>query len=310
MRALVFSMWASVVFVVVSLAWGLAAGSQMIVFDGLYSLVGIALSAVSVAAQRTVAKGADASYPWGRETWEPVVIVVRSTALGGLCVYGSVNAVREILHGGRAVSAVSALAYAITASLLSVLVALVLWRAARSGSGLVRAEAAEWGGDAAFSLVTLAGFGAAVALESAGRGDIARYVDPTLVIIVSLAYLWIPIRLFRSAFREILTMAAPRSVVTDVERLCDRVRTTPRLRRILRSRLHRGQPPRSGTRLRPRSPDAGTHRRILRRHPRRYRRPAQRPELPPLDIGGLHRGSPLGGVGSDVNDVAGPTVSA
>ncbi|MDN2501822.1 cation transporter [Nocardia nova] len=226
MRALVFSMWASVVFVVVSLAWGLAAGSQMIVFDGLYSLVGIALSAVSVAAQRTVAKGADASYPWGRETWEPVVIVVRSTALGGLCVYGSVNAVREILHGGRAVSAVSALAYAITASLLSVLVALVLWRAARSGPGLVRAEAAEWGGDAAFSLVTLAGFGAAVASESAGRDDIARYVDPTLVIIVSLAYLWIPIRLFRSAFREILTMAAPRSVVTDVERLCDRVRTT------------------------------------------------------------------------------------
>jgi len=224
MRALVFSMWASVVFVVVSLAWGLAAGSQMIVFDGLYSLVGIALSAVSVAAQRTVAKGADTSYPWGRETWEPVAIVVRSTALGGLCVYGSVNAVREILHGGRAVSAVSALAYAIIASLLSVLVALVLWRAGRSGSGLVRAEAAEWGGDAAFSLITLAGFGAAVALEAAGRDDIARYVDPALVIIVSLAYLWIPIRLFRSAFREILTMAAPHSVVTDVEGLCDRVR--------------------------------------------------------------------------------------
>ncbi|MFI7194678.1 cation transporter [Nocardia nova] len=81
MRALVFSMWSSVVFVVVSLAWGLAAGSQMIVFDGLYSLVGIALSAVSVAAQRTVAKGADASYPWGRETWEPVVIVVRSSSV-------------------------------------------------------------------------------------------------------------------------------------------------------------------------------------------------------------------------------------
>lgn len=66
------------VFVVVSLAWGLAAGSQMIVFDGLYSLVGIGLSAVSVAAQRTVAKGADASYPWGRETWEPVVLGPRT----------------------------------------------------------------------------------------------------------------------------------------------------------------------------------------------------------------------------------------
>lgn len=224
MRALAFSLWASVVFMVTALVWGLVAGSQMIVFDGLYSLVSVGLSAMAVAAQRTVAKGPDAAYPWGRETWEPVTIVVKSTALGGLCVYGSVNAVREILHGGRAVSAESALAYAIAASLLSVVVALVLYRAARSGSGLVRAEAAEWAGDAALSLVTLAGFAVAVALVRTGNAVPARYVDPALVIIVSMIYLWVPIRLFRRAFREILTMAAPAAVVAQVRRLCEEVR--------------------------------------------------------------------------------------
>lgn len=224
MRALAFSLWASVVFVVMALVWGLAAGSQMIVFDGLYSLVSVGLSAISVAAHRIVAKGPDASYPWGRETWEPVAIVVKATALGGLCVYGSVNAAREILHGGRAVSAESALVYAITASLLSVVVALVLYRAARSGSGLVRAEAAEWTGDAALSLVTLAGFAVAVALVRTGNEAPAHYVDPALVIIVSMSYLWIPIRLFRTAFREILTMAAPAPVVSQVQRMCEEVR--------------------------------------------------------------------------------------
>ncbi|WP_227983802.1 cation diffusion facilitator family transporter [Nocardia spumae] len=224
MRALAFSLWASVVFVVMALVWGLAAGSQMIVFDGLYSLVSVGLSAISVAAHRIVAKGPDASYPWGRETWEPVAIVVKATALGGLCVYGSVNAVREILHGGRAVSAVSALVYAITASLLSVVVALVLLRASRSGSGLVRAEAAEWAGDAALSLVTLAGFAVAVALVRAGNEVAARYVDPALVIIVSMIYLWIPVRLFRGAFREILTMAAPAPVLSQVQRICEDIR--------------------------------------------------------------------------------------
>ncbi|MEV5652581.1 cation transporter [Nocardia sp. NPDC052254] len=226
MRALAFSLWASVVFVVMALVWGLAAGSQMIVFDGLYSLVGVGLSALSVAAQRTVAKGPDAAYPWGRETWEPVAIVVKATALGGLCVYGSVNAVREILHGGRAVSAESALMYAITAALLSIVVALVLFRAARAGSGLVRAEAAEWAGDAGLSLITLAGFAVALALVRTGNEVPARYVDPALVIIVSTVYLWIPVHLFRDAMRQILTMAAPAAVVSQVQRLCDEVRVT------------------------------------------------------------------------------------
>ncbi|MEU6560690.1 cation diffusion facilitator family transporter [Nocardia nova] len=224
MRALVFSLWASVLFVGLALVWGLAAGSQMIVFDGLYSLVSVGLSAISLAAQRIVAKGPDAAYPWGRETWEPVAIVAKSAALGGLCIYASVNAVREILHGGRAVSAVSALMYAITATVLSVLVAAVLFRAARSGSGLVRAEAAEWAGDAALSLVTLAGFAVAAALETSGHRHLARYVDPGLVILVSLIYLWVPIRLFRGAFREILTMAAPEPVLAQVREVCERVR--------------------------------------------------------------------------------------
>ncbi|MGY2124826.1 cation transporter [Nocardia gipuzkoensis] len=151
-----FSLWASVCFVVLSLVWGIAAGSQMIVFDGLYSLVSIGLSALAIMAHRTAAKGADSIYPWaGRRGRRSVV--VKSTALGGLCLYGSVNAVREIVHGGRAVSAGSALTYAVIASLGSIAVAVVLSRAARSDTGLVRAEAAEWVGDAALSLVTLGG---------------------------------------------------------------------------------------------------------------------------------------------------------
>ncbi|MGF6880546.1 cation diffusion facilitator family transporter [Nocardia sp. GAS34] len=224
MRALMFSLWASVFFVVVSLLWGIAAGSQMIVFDGLYSLVSIALSGFAIGARHTADKGADARYPWGREIWESIAVVVKSTALAGLCVYGSVNAVREIFHGGRAVSVSSALAYAVTASLTSVVVALVLRRAARGDSALVRAEAAEWMGDAMLSLVTLAGFGVAAVLEATDHRYAARFVDPALVIGVSLIYLWIPLGLFRSGFREILTMAPPEPMLHELRDLGERIR--------------------------------------------------------------------------------------
>ncbi|WP_324195777.1 cation diffusion facilitator family transporter [Nocardia abscessus] len=224
MRALLFSLWASVCFVVLSLVWGIAAGSQMIVFDGLYSLVSIGLSALAIMAHRTAAKGADSIYPWGRETWEPVAIVVKSTALGGLCLYGSVNAVREIVHGGRAVSAGSALTYAVIASLGGIAVAVVLLRAARTDTGLVRAEAAEWVGDAALSLVTLGGFLIAVILNATGHDYAARFVDPSLVLVVSLIYLWVPVGLFRAALREILTMAAAEPVGSAVAEVGEELR--------------------------------------------------------------------------------------
>ncbi|WP_040871477.1 hypothetical protein, partial [Nocardia exalbida] len=57
-----------------------------------------------------------------------------------------------------------------------------------------------------------------------GHDYAARYVDPSLVIVVSVIYLWIPVRLFREAFREILTMAAGETVASAIEEVCEELR--------------------------------------------------------------------------------------
>jgi predicted Co/Zn/Cd cation transporter (cation efflux family) len=57
--ALLLSVVASSVFAVGSLVWGLLAGSQMIVFDGLYSFVSVALSLLAVWALRAARSGPD-----------------------------------------------------------------------------------------------------------------------------------------------------------------------------------------------------------------------------------------------------------
>ena len=53
-RLLLFSVWASAGFAVFSSIWGIATGSSMIVFDGLYSFVSIGLSGLAVLALRFV----------------------------------------------------------------------------------------------------------------------------------------------------------------------------------------------------------------------------------------------------------------
>jgi predicted Co/Zn/Cd cation transporter (cation efflux family) len=121
-------------------------------------------------------------------------------------------------NGGREIAVGSAVGYAVVATLGGLAVGLVLRRATRDGSDLVRAEAAEWLGDTLLSVGVLIGFLVAYALLAAGRGDLAAYVDPVIVTLVSLAFLWAPIKLIACSLREILSMAPEADVRTSSSR--------------------------------------------------------------------------------------------
>ena len=115
-RALLLSTWTSAGFAVVAVAWGLLTGSQLIVFDGLYSFASVGLSLMAVLALRTARRGPDERYPWGREVWEPLTVVVKAAALGGLSVYALVGGVGDVLAGGREVEVGLAVVYGVAAT--------------------------------------------------------------------------------------------------------------------------------------------------------------------------------------------------
>src|SRR3954465_8590192 len=206
-RLLLVSVWASAGFAVGSSVWGLLSGSSMIVFDGLYSCVSIGLSRLAVLALRVSRRGPSPDYPWGPEMWEPLVVVVNALALAALCVYAVVGGVHDLLTGGRAVATGWELAYALLATAGGVVVTLVLRRGGRSD--LVRAEAAEWRGDTLLSVGVLIGFLVAVALVAAGRPDLAAYVDPAMVVAVSVVFRRVPAKLVSGGLGEVLSEAAP-----------------------------------------------------------------------------------------------------
>jgi cation diffusion facilitator family transporter len=230
-RLLLLSVWASAGFAVFSSVWGIVTGSSMIVFDGLYSFASIGLSGLAVLTLRFVRRGPDERFPWGREAAEPVVVVLKATTLGALCVYAAVGGIVDLLRGGRDVKLGWAIVYAVIAAAASLTVGLVLRRGTRSessagpGGDLVRSEAAEWLGDALLSVGVLVGFVFASLLTSRGRADLAAYVDSAMVVLVSAAFLVVPLRLVIGGVREVLSMSPPedvqfelRAVVEDVQR--------------------------------------------------------------------------------------------
>ncbi|MDF2976460.1 MAG: cation diffusion facilitator family transporter [Actinomycetospora sp.] len=221
-RLLLLSVWASAAFAVLSSVWGVLSGSSMIVFDGLYSFASIGLSVLAVLALRTSRRGADERYPWGREVWEPVTVVVKAFALGALCVYAVVGGVADLFAGGREVATGWALLYAVIATAGGGVVTLLMRRGGRSD--LVRAEAAEWVGDTLLSVGVLVGFVIAAVLMAAGRPDIAAYVDPAMVVLVSVLFLRVPARLIGGGMREILAMSPPPETRAELEAAVEAVR--------------------------------------------------------------------------------------
>lgn len=222
-RLILLSIWASAGFAVLSSVWGIVIGSSMIVFDGLYSFVSIGLSVLAVLALRFVGRGADEKFPWGREVAEPLVVVVKAATLGALCIYAAIGGVIDIVHGGREVSALSAVIYAVVATAGGLAVGLVLRRAGQADraegqvSDLVHAEAAEWLGDTLLSAGVLVGFLVALGLVAAGRGDLAAYVDPGMVVLVSVLFLRVPAKLIMAGLREIFSMSPPRDVLEPLQ---------------------------------------------------------------------------------------------
>jgi cation diffusion facilitator family transporter len=228
-RLLLFSVWASAGFAVLSSLWGILSRSSMIVFDGLYSFVSIGLSGLAVLTLRFVRRGPDERFPWGREAAEPVVVIFKAATLGALCVYAGIEGVVDILHGGRQVEVGWAIGYAVVATAASLLVGLVLRRGSRSessegaGKDLVRSEAAEWLGDALLSVGVLVGFVVALLLISNGQADLAAYVDPAMVVLVSAAFLVVPLRLVIGGMREVMSMSPPEDVQSQLEAVVDDV---------------------------------------------------------------------------------------
>jgi cation diffusion facilitator family transporter len=228
-RLLLFSVWASAGFAVFSSLWGILSRSSMIVFDGLYSFVSIGLSGLAVLTLRFVRRGPDERFPWGREAAEPVVVIFKAATLGALCVYAGIEGVVDILHGGRQVEVGWAIGYAVVATAASLIVGLVLRRGTRSessegvGKDLVRSEAAEWLGDALLSVGVLVGFVVALLLTSNGQAELAAYVDPAMVVLVSAAFLVVPLRLVIGGMREVMSMSPPEDVQSQLEAVVDAV---------------------------------------------------------------------------------------
>ncbi|WP_240376347.1 cation diffusion facilitator family transporter [Bacillus piscicola] len=205
-RMIWLSVIASLLFALVGVIWGLYAKSSMILFDGVYSFISLALSLLSLGATSFIKKRDEKRFPYGKGMIEPIVLFVKHSALAILCAVAMVTALYDLFTGGRDVDPAQGFLYAILCVSGCAVVFFILKRKART-SPFIEAESRQWMMDTFLSVAVLAGFAAALLLTGTGYAFLVPYVDPFMVLVSASAFLIVPLKSLKDNGKELLEMA-------------------------------------------------------------------------------------------------------
>ncbi len=203
---LLTSVYSTILFAVLGITWGVLADSGMIIFDGIYSLISVGLSILSLMVLKQVQQSADDKrFPFGKAHFEPLLVIFKSLMLLGMCLFSALNATSELLGGGREVAAGPAVIYAIICTLGCLIMSILLHHGCRENeSNLLRAERNQWYGDTLLSAGVLLGFSATFLMQETAHAWLTPYADPSMVIIASCTFVIFPVKSLTAGFREIL----------------------------------------------------------------------------------------------------------
>jgi cation diffusion facilitator family transporter len=201
--ALRISIAVTAVLSVVGVVWGIAVGSQMILLDGVYGVVGIVLSWMLLRASSLAEQGPTTNYPYGREAATPLVIGIQGFVLAATLVYAAVEGVYTIRAGGSDFTPGWAILYGAIAAAAS----LATWwwlREQSTDSDLLTAEATAWRIAALRGLGMVIGFSIMWLLIDSRWDDAAAYVDPIMVLVTCVAFIRAPFQMMRATVVELL----------------------------------------------------------------------------------------------------------
>ena len=216
-KILKISMVGALFFALFGIAWGWTAQSEMIIFDGLYSFISLALTMLSLYINNFIAKKELDKYPFGKYILEPLVISLKSLIIGGMCLYSLIGAIQDIVNGGNSVEYGSALIYSIVSVIGCGGVYIFMKKKGdKISSELIKVEASQWLMDTLLSIGVLVGFVIAMILRNTRFSGLNVYIDPMMVIMVSVVFIKMPVQSFINAFKEILCVKADDEINDDI----------------------------------------------------------------------------------------------
>lgn len=198
-------------------AVGLFANSSLIIFDGIYGLIDVVMTWLSLLVARLIAQSTQADtlqsrlnqrFSMGFWHLEPIVLGVSGTLMIGAALYAFINAVDALTSGGRLIALGPAIVFAAISLLAEGALAVFVLRANRRiGSDFIALDAKNWIIAASMSACYLMAFIAGVLVRGTPLACIGPYIDPGILAVVCLFVMVAPLGTVRRALAGILLVA-------------------------------------------------------------------------------------------------------
>ncbi|MGI9946106.1 cation diffusion facilitator family transporter [Vibrio hyugaensis] len=216
-RILTFSALLASGFAVGGMVLGLLVGSIVIVFDGVYSLVSLLLTLLSLAASYYISKPSKSIFPFGKAVLEPIVIAIKAAVILIVVAFSLFSAVTALMSGGREVDASIATIFGV----VNVVGCGYAWwfmakKSRRFSSGLIEAEKKQWQMDTLLSVAVTVGFIAAWLVSLTPYAHYAVYADPMMMVLMGFYFLKVPFDMLVGALRELLMMTPSKELCQSV----------------------------------------------------------------------------------------------
>ena len=213
------SLYCAVILAIFGITYGIYIGSKAIIFDGLVAFLSIILILLSVITSKFIYKEDDDIFQYGYMRFEPMVNLFKSLILLILCAYALINGIQEILDGGYEVKFDKAMLYSFFSMLLSIGIWLyTAYQAKILGSPLISVDSLEWFIDSVLYMGGFLVFGAVWLFDKESQTIWARYLDPALLVLLSMILAVMPLKVFIKNLAD-LVMVAPKDMDEKIDTL-------------------------------------------------------------------------------------------
>jgi cation diffusion facilitator family transporter len=204
---------------ILGLTFALLTHSEAILLDGVFSLVLLVMSLITLAVAKLVVSPDSHQFQFGFAHFEPLWNTLRALIVLVICAFAFFAAIDDLLHGGRNLQFGLATIYSVIATLGCALIAFFMARYRhKSQSSLVAIDAKAWFVDTIISCSILIGFIVIYFAKNTFLNEYLAYVDPLLVAVIVLIVIPIPIKLLKENLREVFWLAPDLGVQQEIKK--------------------------------------------------------------------------------------------
>lgn len=187
---------------------GVVTGSSAILLDGVCSFIAVIIKVMMIVTSKLVSHETSKRFQFGYWQFEPLVLIAEGSFTLLIVVYALLSGVSDLLGNGRVIRIGPAIFYALFFTLADALYYFYVHRVnKRLRSNLVKFDNISWSIDAMLSGGILISFLGALLLTETGYSYLVVYVDPLVLILLSLQMLPSALKILIPSVKQIMGIA-------------------------------------------------------------------------------------------------------